>query len=137
MTEMRKALILSCAFLSCAFAAIATPALAVDPAKVAVLAAQMRADERTAIEAADKAEAAAKLVLQTKDRNEAFQLADKVIEQTDIAAEADSEWFDQCLALYGPAKRKVGAHTVVWDAFTRAANANYQAQKYAESLPLD
>jgi hypothetical protein len=132
MTEMRKALTLACVF-----AAIATPALAVDPAKVAVLAAHMRADEQTAVEAADKAEAAAKLVLQTKDRNEAFQLANKVIEQTDIASEADSAWFDQCLALYGPAKCKVGAHSVVWDALTRAANANYQAQKYAESLPFE
>src|ERR1700722_19341234 len=78
-----------------------------------------------------------KLVLQTKDRHEAFQLLDKVIEQTDIASEADSAWFDQCLALYGSAKCKVGAHSVAWDALTRAANANYQAQKYAESLPLD
>jgi len=129
---MRKALILACAL-----ATIATPALAVDQAKVAVLEAQMRADEQTAIQAADKAEAAAKLVLQTKDRHEAFQLSDKVIEQTDIASEADSAWFDQCLALYGPAKCKVGAHSVAWDALTRAANANYQAQKYAESLPLD
>jgi hypothetical protein len=65
---MRKALILACAF-----ATIATPTLAVDQAKVAVLEAQMRADEQTAIQAADKAEAAAKLVLQTKDRQEAFQ----------------------------------------------------------------
>jgi hypothetical protein len=118
-------------------ATIATPALAVDQAKVAVLEAQMRADEQTAIQAADKAEADAKLVLQTKDRHEAFQLLDKVIEQTDIASEADSAWFDQCLALYGPAKCKVGAHSIVWDALARAANANYQAQKYAESLPLD
>jgi hypothetical protein len=60
---MRKALILACSF-----ATIATPALAVDQAKVAVLEAQMRADEQTAIQAIDKAEAAAKLVLQTKDR---------------------------------------------------------------------
>ena len=60
-------------------------------AKVAVLVAQTRADERTAIEAADKAEAAGKLVLQTKDRAEAFQLSDKVIEQTDIASEAESD----------------------------------------------
>ena len=60
--------------------------------------AQMRADEQTAIQAADKAEAAAKLVLQTKDRHEAFQLLDKVIEQTDIASEGDSAWFDQCLS---------------------------------------
>src|ERR1700722_19417071 len=52
---MRKALILACAL-----ATIATPALAVDQAKVAVLEAQMRADEQTAIQAADKAEAAAK-----------------------------------------------------------------------------
>jgi hypothetical protein len=95
---MRKALILAGAL-----AAIATPALAVDPAKVAVMVAQMRADEQTAIEAADKAEVAAKLVLQAKGRIEAFQLSDKVIEQTDIASEADSAWFDQCLALYGPA----------------------------------
>jgi hypothetical protein len=99
--------------------------------------AQMRADEQTAIEAADKAEVAAKLVLQAKGRIEAFQLSDKVIEQTDIASEADSAWFDQCLALYGPAKCKPGAHTVTWDALARAAEANYQAQKYAESLPLD
>jgi ABC-type Fe3+/spermidine/putrescine transport system ATPase subunit len=90
---MRKALILACAL-----ATIATPALAVDQAKVAVLEAQMRADEQTAIQAADKAEAAAKLVLQTKDRHEAFQLSDKVIEQTDIASEGDSAWFDQCLS---------------------------------------
>jgi hypothetical protein len=40
---MRKALILAAAF-----ATIATPALAVDPAKVPVLAAQMRADKQTA-----------------------------------------------------------------------------------------
>ena len=40
---MRKALILAGAFVT-----IATPALAVDPAKVPVLAAQMRADEQTA-----------------------------------------------------------------------------------------
>jgi hypothetical protein len=46
----------------------------------AVLEAQMRADEPTAIQAADKAEAAAKLVLQTKDRHEAFQLFDKVVD---------------------------------------------------------
>jgi hypothetical protein len=89
---MRKTLILAGALV-----AIATPALAVDPAKVAVMVAQMRADEQTAIEAADKAEAAEKLVLQAKGRIEAFQLADKVIEQTDIASEADSGWFDQCL----------------------------------------
>jgi hypothetical protein len=94
-------------------------------------------NEQTAIEAADKAEAAAKVVLQAKGRIEAFQLADKVIEQTDIASAADSAWFDQCLALYGPAKCKVGGHSVAWDALARAANANYQAQKYAESLPLD
>jgi hypothetical protein len=75
---MLKALILAGVF-----AAIATQALAVDPAKVAVMVAQMRADEQTAIEAADKAEAAAKVVLQAKGRIEAFQLADKVIEQTD------------------------------------------------------
>jgi hypothetical protein len=50
---MRKTLILAGALV-----AIATPALAVDPAKVAVMVAQMRADEQTAIEAADKAEAA-------------------------------------------------------------------------------
>jgi hypothetical protein len=130
--KLRKTLILAGALV-----AIATPALAVDQAKVAVMVAQMRADEQTAIEAADKAEAAEKLVLQAKGRIEAFQLADKVIEQTDIASEADSAWFDQCLALYGPAKCKVGAHSVAWDALTRAANANYQAQKYAESLPLD
>jgi hypothetical protein len=99
---MRKTLILAGALV-----AIATPALAVDPAKVAVMVAQMRADEQTAIEAADKAEAAEKLVLQAKGRIEAFQLADKVIEQTDIASEADSAWFDQCLALYGPAKWEI------------------------------
>jgi hypothetical protein len=128
---MRKALILAGAL-----ATIATPALAVDPAKVPVLEAQMRADEQVATQAADKAEAAAKLVLQTKDRHEAFYLADKVIEQTDIAGEADSAWFSQCLALYGPPKCKVGAHTVTFDALARAGNANYQAQKYAESLPL-
>jgi hypothetical protein len=75
---MRKALILACSF-----ATIATPALAVDPAKVAVMVAQMRADEQTAIEPADKAEVAAKLALQAKGRIEAFQLADKVIEQTE------------------------------------------------------
>jgi hypothetical protein len=129
---MRKTLILAGALV-----AIATPVLAVDPAKVAVMVAQTRADEQTAIEAADKAEAAEKLVLQAKGRIEAFQLADKVIEQTDIASEADSAWFDQCLALYGPAKCKLGAHSIAWDALARAANANYQAQKYAESLPLD
>jgi hypothetical protein len=56
------------------------PRLAVDQAKVAVLEAQMRADEQTAIQAGDKAEAAAKLVLQTKDRHEAFQLCDKVVD---------------------------------------------------------
>jgi hypothetical protein len=112
---MRKALILAGAL-----AAIATPALAVDQAKVAVLVAQMRADEQTAIEAADKAEADEKLVLQAKGRIEAFQLADKVIDQTDIASEADTAWFDQCLALYGPAKCKVGAHSVAWDALARA-----------------
>jgi hypothetical protein len=50
---MRKALILACSF-----ATIATQALAVDPAKVAVMVGQMRADEQTAIEAADKAEVA-------------------------------------------------------------------------------
>jgi hypothetical protein len=99
MTETREAL-----NLACAFAAIANPALAVDPAKVAVLAAQMRADEQTVIQAADKAEAAAKVVLQANGRIEAFQLADKVIEQTYIATEADSAWFDQCLALYGPSQ---------------------------------
>jgi hypothetical protein len=120
-----------------AFVIIATPTLAVDQAKVAVLVAQMRADEQAAIQAADKAEAAEKLVLQAKGRIEAFQLADKVIEQIDIASEADSAWFDQCLALYGPAKCKVGAHTIAWDALARAANANYHAQKYAESLLLD
>ena len=60
---MRKALILACAL-----ATIKTPALAVDQAKVAVLEAQMRADEQTAIQAADKAEAAANLAPQTKDR---------------------------------------------------------------------
>jgi hypothetical protein len=90
---MRKTLILAGALV-----AIATPALAVDPATVAVMVAQMRADEQTAIEAADKAEAAEKLVLQAKGRVEAFQLADKVIEQTDIASEADSAWFDPCLS---------------------------------------
>jgi hypothetical protein len=100
---MRKALILVAAL-----ATIATPALAVDQAKNAVLAAQMRTDEQTAIEAADKAEATAKLVLQTTNRIEAFQLADKIIEQTVIASKADRAWFDQCLALYGPAKCKVG-----------------------------
>jgi hypothetical protein len=46
---MRKALIPACAF-----ATIATPALAVDQAKVAVLEAQMRADEQTAIQAGIK-----------------------------------------------------------------------------------
>jgi hypothetical protein len=130
--KLRKTLVLSCAL-----ATISAPARAVDQAKVAVMVAQMRADEQTAIQAADRAEAAAKLVLQTKDRIEAFQLSNKVIEQTETASEAESAWFDQCLALYGPPKCKPGAHSVALDAFARAANANYQAQKYANSLPLD
>ena len=50
---MRKAIILAGALRE----TIATPSLAVDQAKVAVMVAQMRADEQTAIEAADKAEA--------------------------------------------------------------------------------
>jgi hypothetical protein len=75
---MRKALILACSF-----ATIATQALAVDPAKVAVMVAQMRADEQTAIQAADKAEAAEKLALQAKGSIEAFQLADKVLISTE------------------------------------------------------
>ena len=129
---MRKALILACAF-----ATIATPALAVDQAKVAVLERKCVPTNRPPYRLPTRRKLLQKLVLQTKDRHEAFQLLDKVIEQTDIASEADSAWFDQCLALYGSAKCKVGAHSVAWDALTRAANANYQAQKYAESLPLD
>jgi hypothetical protein len=129
--EMRKTLILAGALV-----AIATPALAVDQAKVAVMVAQMRADEQTAIEAADKAEAAEKLVLQAKGRIEAFQLADKVIEQTDIASEADSAWFDQRLALYGPAKCKAGAHTVAWDALARAAEAKLSGADRLAQHPL-
>jgi hypothetical protein len=54
------------------FALSAGAALAVDPAKVAVMVAQMRADEQTAIEAADRAEAAEKLVLQAKGSHRSF-----------------------------------------------------------------
>jgi hypothetical protein len=129
---MRRALILAGAL-----ATIANPALAVDPAKVPVLEAQMRADEQVATQAADKAEAAAKIVLQTKDRHEAFYFADKVLDQTFIAEEASDAWRDQCLAAYGPVDKCKALHNAVSDELFRAGRANYKAHAYAESLPLD
>ena len=62
---------------------------------------------------------------------------DEAVEQVDIASEAETAWFDRCLAVYGPAKCKPGAHSIAYDAFARAARANYQAGAYAGSLPLD